>query len=255
MSETITALEWQRRQGSRGSTGYTSCAACGTWKNWTAFLAVVGGRYAVGFACSSDCANELGGSAPIKQIYKTPVAAEATVKIAKAATAPNESRTIMIDVNIRITSEDGTFNGTETNILSALNSTAPVTSAASAPVAKQPAKVTPVAKQPAKVPPATKEAPLKAVPDPVEEEESNEQAPTPAPARRGPGRPKVEKDTPEQVSEDSANLDDAVVKATEMLGSGKAAAVKAALKDVGAARVSQLKPSQVQPFLDALADA
>lgn len=245
MSETITALEWQRRQGSRGSTGYTSCFACGVWKNWTAFLAVVGGRYAVGFACSSDCANELGGSAPIKQIYKTPVAAEATVKIAKAATAPNESRTIMIDVNIRITSEDGTFNGTETNILSALNSTAPVASAASAPVAKQPAKVTPV----------TKKAPLKAVPDPVEEEESNEQAPTPAPARRGPGRPKVEKDTPEQVSEDSANLDDAVVKATEMLGSGKAAAVKAALKDVGAARVSQLKPSQVQPFLDALADA
>lgn len=158
----------------------------------------------------------------------------------------------MIDVNIRITSEDGTFNGTETNILSALNSTAPVASAASAPVAKQPAKVPPATKE---VPPATKEVPLKAVPDPVEEEESNEQAPTPAPARRGPGRPKVEKDTPEQVSEDSANLDDAVVKATEMLGSGKAAAVKAALKDVGAARVSQLKPSQVQPFLDALADA
>ena len=243
MAETLTAVEWQRRRGGKGAPGYTSCAACGVWKNWTAFLAVLGGKYRTAFACSADCATELGGDAPARQIPKTPSATPAEGKIVKADTAPNERRTIMIDVNIRITSEDGTFNTTEANVLAALNGTAPVAAAAPAPV-QQPAKASPAAKKPA----------LKAVPTPAETADAAEpkETPAPAPAKKAPA---VEKDTPEEVAEVEADLEKAVARATELLGAGQAALVKGALKEVGAARVSQLKPSQVQPFLDALADA
>ena len=248
MAETITAVEWQRRRGGKGAPGYTSCAACGVWKNWTAFLAVLGGKYRTAFACSADCATGLGGDAPARQIPKIPVAAPAPAKIVKADTAPNERRTIMIDVNIRITSEDGTFNTTEANVLAALNGTAPVAAAAPAPV-QQPAKAAPAAKKPA----------LKAVPTPAETADAEEpkETPAPAPAKKAPAKkaPAVEKDTPEEVAEVEADLEKAVARATELLGAGQAALVKGALKEVGAARVSQLKPSQVQPFLDALADA
>lgn len=265
MAETITAVEWQRRRGGKGAPGYTSCAACGVWKNWTAFLAVLGGKYRTAFACSADCATELGGDAPARQIPKTPVAAPAPAKIVKADTAPNERRTIMIDVNIRITSEDGTFNTTEANVLAALNGTAPVAAAATAPV-QQPAKASPAAKKPAlKVVPTlaetadAEEPALKAVPTPAETADAEEpkETPAPAPAKKAQVKkaPAVEKDTPEEVAEVEADLEKAVARATELLGAGQAALVKGALKEVGAARVSQLKPSQVQPFLDALADA
>jgi ribonuclease E len=53
--------------------------------------------------------------------------------------------------------------------------------------------------------------------------------------------------------DEGPTLDDAVSAATDLVSKGKSATVKAALKKVGAARVSELtKTSDIQKFLDAL---
>lgn len=57
---------------------------------------------------------------------------------------------------------------------------------------------------------------------------------------------------PEPVEDAAPTLDDAVARATTMVSAGKTAEVKAALATAGAKRVSELKPANIQTFLDAL---
>ena len=54
---------------------------------------------------------------------------------------------------------------------------------------------------------------------------------------------------------EGGSVDDAVDRATALVQAGKQSAVRAALKEVGAKRVSELKPAQVGEFLAALKDA
>lgn len=68
-----------------------------------------------------------------------------------------------------------------------------------------------------------------------------------------PVSPAPEPDAPQDDSSDvEATLEVAVARATELVASGKAAEVKAALKAAGARRVSELKNDQVSVFLEAL---
>lgn len=64
------------------------------------------------------------------------------------------------------------------------------------------------------------------------------------------------KATPEPVEDllgaQGATLEDAVARATTLVSEGRAAEVKAALATAGAKRVSELKPANIQAFLDAL---
>ena len=96
-----------------------------------------------------------------------------------------------------------------------------------APAKKAPAKKAPAKKAPAEAPapePAPAEAP----------------APEPAPA-----------EAPDKGT-DGPTVDDAVARAASLLSEGRADAVKAALASLDINRVSQLKPSQVGAFLEAL---
>lgn len=52
--------------------------------------------------------------------------------------------------------------------------------------------------------------------------------------------------------DDAPTMDDAVARATELVGKGKSAQVKAALAEVGVKRVSDLSDDQVPAFLAAL---
>lgn len=54
---------------------------------------------------------------------------------------------------------------------------------------------------------------------------------------------------------EGGSVDDAVDRATALVQAGKQSVVRAALKEVGAKRVSELKPAQVSEFLAALKDA
>ena len=116
---------------------------------------------------------------------------------------------------------------------------APVKKApAEAPVKKAPVKKAPVKKAPAPEPapaePETEatEAPAEATEAPAEATE----APAEAPAK----------------GTDGPTVDDAVARAAALLSEGRADAVKAALASLDINRVSQLKPSQVGAFLEAL---
>ena len=86
--------------------------------------------------------------------------------------------------------------------------------------------------------PAPKKPGPKPKPKPVKEE-----APEPE---------KEEKPEPEEDTETSL-VEQAVARAAELLQSGGVDQVKAALADLGATRVSQLKPAQATEFLEKLA--
>ena len=101
-------------------------------------------------------------------------------------------------------------------------------------------------------------APVKKAPEP---------APAEAPAKKAPAKkapaPEPETEAPEAPAEteapeapakgtDGPTVDDAVARAASLLSEGRADAVKAALASLDINRVSQLKPSQVGAFLEAL---
>jgi len=127
---------------------------------------------------------------------------------------------------------------------------------------------------------ADRKATKTALPAPEEDEdeadepevvEVTEPEPQPkrAPRRRAAAKPKPEPEPEPEEDEDAESedegdeedligggeptLDDAVAQATELVGSGQGAKVKAALKKVGAARVSALKGKAIAEFLAAIA--
>ena len=85
-----------------------------------------------------------------------------------------------------------------------------------------------------------------------------EPAPAEAPAKKAPAKkapaPEPETEAPEAPAKgtDGPTVDDAVARAASLLSEGRADAVKAALASLDINRVSQLKPSQVGAFLEAL---
>ena len=107
-----------------------------------------------------------------------------------------------------------------------------------APAKKAPAPEPAPAEAPAKKAPA-KKAPAKKAPEP--EPETPAEAPAPEPAPEAPAK-----------GTDGPTVDDAVARAASLLSEGRADAVKAALASLDINRVSQLKPSQVGAFLEAL---
>ena len=96
-----------------------------------------------------------------------------------------------------------------------------------------PAKKAPAKKAPAKKAPAKKAL----EPAPAEPETEAPEAPAPEAPAKG---------------TDGPTVDDAVARAASLLSEGRADAVKAALASLDINRVSQLKPSQVGAFLEAL---
>lgn len=80
-----------------------------------------------------------------------------------------------------------------------------------------------------------------------------EPKPEPEPEPEPDPEPEPQDEPEEQQEPAAATLEDAVNKATELVGKGRIADVKAALKDLGVGRVSELKPKQYQAFLDAVA--
>lgn len=95
-------------------------------------------------------------------------------------------------------------------------------------------KPAPKAKAKAKPAPKAKPEPVEAKPEPAPEPAP--EAPTEAPDK----------------GTDGPTVDDAVARAASLLSEGRADAVKAALASLDINRVSQLKPSQVGAFLEAL---
>lgn len=93
----------------------------------------------------------------------------------------------------------------------------------------------PATAKPARTTKPAKPAPK---PEPVEEDEETE-----AP---------VEETEDEDLLGGEVTLQDAIDRATELVSSGKSAQVKAALAKVGAKRVSDIKPSNLKKFIDAL---
>ena len=79
---------------------------------------------------------------------------------------------------------------------------------------------------------------------------------TPAPKKAAPKKtapaPEPEPEEAEETEETGATLEDAVKAATALVTSGKPNKVKAALTAVGVDKVSSLKGSEIQGFLDAL---
>ena len=110
-----------------------------------------------------------------------------------------------------------------------------------APVKKAPEPAP--AEAPVKKAPA-KKAPAKKAPEPAPAEPETE-APEPAPEAPAPA------EAPDKGT-DGPTVDDAVARAASLLSEGRADTVKAALASLDINRVSQLKPSQVGAFLEAL---
>ena len=100
----------------------------------------------------------------------------------------------------------------------------------------------------AKPAPKAKKAPAKKAPEP--EPETPAEAPAPEPAPEAPA-PEPAPEAPAKGT-DGPTVDDAVARAASLLSEGRADAVKAALASLDINRVSQLKPSQVGAFLEAL---
>ena len=100
----------------------------------------------------------------------------------------------------------------------------------------------PVDKPMAKKAPAKKAPAKKATP------------PSPPTPPSAPSAPSPEEPEPAAAEEDEEGptLDAAVARATALVADGKQSQVKAALKTVGAKRVSELKPSNIEAFLEAL---
>lgn len=103
-----------------------------------------------------------------------------------------------------------------------------------------PAKKAP-APEPAPAEAPAKKAPAKKAPDPETEAPAPAEAPAPEPETEAPDK-----------GTDGPTVDDAVARAASLLSEGRADAVKAALASLDINRVSQLKPSQVGAFLEAL---
>jgi len=110
--------------------------------------------------------------------------------------------------------------------------------APSAPAAK--AKPAPAKKAAAKKPPAKKAAAKKPDPEPEEEEEEEEE------------EPEAEEEEEGGDVDPEALLEQAIKKATELVSSGDAEAVRAALDAVGASRVRELSAENVEAFFEAL---
>ena len=109
-----------------------------------------------------------------------------------------------------------------------------------------PAKKAP-APEPAPAEAPAKKAPAKKAPEP----ETEAPAPAEAPAPEPEPEPEPETEAPDKGT-DGPTVDDAVARAASLLSEGRADAVKAALASLDINRVSQLKPSQVGAFLEAL---
>ena len=109
-----------------------------------------------------------------------------------------------------------------------------------APAKKAPAPEPAPAEAPAKKAPA-KKAPAKEAPEPETEAPAPAEAPAPEPETEAPDK-----------GTDGPTVDDAVARAASLLSEGRADTVKAALESLDINRVSQLKPSQVGAFLEAL---
>ena len=105
---------------------------------------------------------------------------------------------------------------------------------------KTEAKPAPKAPEPAPAEAPAKKAPAKKAPAPEPETEAPE-APAGTEAPEAPAK-----------GTDGPTVDDAVARAASLLSEGRADAVKAALASLDINRVSQLKPSQVGAFLEAL---
>ena len=119
-------------------------------------------------------------------------------------------------------------------------SPAPVKKAPEPAPAEAPAKKAPAKKAPAKKAPAPETAPEPA-PETAPEAPAETEAPAPEPETEAPAK-----------GTDGPTVDDAVARAAALLSEGRADAVKAALASLDINRVSQLKPSQVGAFLEAL---
>lgn len=82
------------------------------------------------------------------------------------------------------------------------------------------------------------------------------ETPVEKPVRKKPGpKPKAEAEAEAEAEADTdegPTLNDAVNRATELLGEGKAAVVKKALKDLDVERVGKLEGSQIAEFLTAI---
>jgi hypothetical protein len=153
--------------------------------------------------------------------------------------------TIMIKIDISITSNDGTYTEQELRILKAASaepaltrpaktSSAPAVEVASAGGSGNSTK--PAASKPEPTPkPAAKPKPAASHP---EDDGTDQSAPI----------------DPEDAHEQDgvATLDDVVARATELVAAGKTAQVKAALAEAGAKRVSELKGKSIGMFLAAL---
>lgn len=103
-----------------------------------------------------------------------------------------------------------------------------------------PAKKAP-APEPAPAEAPAKKAPAKKAPEPETEAPAPAEAPAPEPETEAPDK-----------GTGGPTVDDAVARAASLLSAGRADAVKAALASLDINRVSQLKPSQVGAFLEAL---
>ena len=102
--------------------------------------------------------------------------------------------------------------------------------------------------------PKTEAKPAPKAPEPAPAEAPAKKAPAKkAPAKKAPA-PEPETEAPEAPAKgtDGPTVDDAVARAAPLLSEGRADAVKAALASLDINRVSQLKPSQVGAFLEAL---
>lgn len=82
-----------------------------------------------------------------------------------------------------------------------------------------------------------------------------EEAPTPAkkaPAKKAAAKAAAAEPEPEPEADGEPTLEDAVARATELVGEGRAAEVKGALAQFDVKRVSELSEDQVPAFLEAL---
>lgn len=89
-------------------------------------------------------------------------------------------------------------------------------------------------------------------PEPVVEEPENGPEDDEEPAEEEKGQPEVDEAEEDLLGGDEPTMADAVALATELVSDGKAAKVKAALAEVGAKRVSELKGDGIATFVNSL---
>lgn len=149
----------------------------------------------------------------------------------------------MIDVTIRVNSEDGEFSQRETAVLTALAGTvAPVTAtdAVPAPVESEAAPAPTPAPRAARKQRQTRSTRAAVL------EDDKEPEPEPEPPADEPGEPQED----DVLGGGAATLEEAVALATDAVSHGKTAKVKAALSAAGAPKVRDLEGDQIQIFVD-----